>query len=77
MCLDNVGQTISQLMWAATSWVSLSKAQPNQYNGIPLNRRPSRADTHDITDNSESPNCPYIHFNNQATPEQQTLHYSV
>ena len=34
------------------------------YSGTPLNRHPSTADTHDITDNSESPDCPSIHFNN-------------
>ena len=28
------------------------------YSGTLLNRHPSTADTHDITDNSESPNCP-------------------
>ena len=30
------------------------------------NGHPSTADTHDITGNSESPNCPSIHF---STPE--------
>ena len=33
------------------------------YSGTPLNELPSKADTHDITDNSESPDCPSIHFN--------------
>ena len=33
------------------------------YSGTPPNGHPSKADTHDITDNSESPNCPSIHFN--------------
>ena len=33
------------------------------YSGTPLNGHPSKADTHDITDNSESPDCPSIHFN--------------
>ena len=36
------------------------------YSGTLLNRHPSTADTHNImdniTDNSESPNCPSIHF---------------
>ena len=32
-------------------------------SGTPLNRHPSTADTHDIMDNSESPDCPSIHFN--------------
>ena len=32
------------------------------YSGTPLNRHPSKADIHDITDNSESPDCPPIHF---------------
>ena len=34
-----------------------------QYSGTPLNGHPSIADTHDITDNSESPDCLSIHFN--------------
>ena len=34
-----------------------------EYSGTPLNGHPSKADTHDITDNSESPDCPPIHFN--------------
>ena len=34
-----------------------------RYSGTPLNGHPSTADTHDITDNSESPDCPSIHFN--------------
>ena len=29
----------------------------------PLNRQPSTADTHNIIDNSESFDFPYIHFN--------------
>ena len=33
------------------------------YSGTPPNGHPSKADTHDITDNSESPDCPSIHFN--------------
>ena len=33
------------------------------YSGTPLNGHPSIADTHDITDNSESPDSPPIHFN--------------
>ena len=33
------------------------------HSGTPLNRHPSTADTHDIMDNSESLNCPSIHFN--------------
>ena len=28
-----------------------------------LNGHPSTADAHNITDNSESPDCPCIHFN--------------
>ena len=34
----------------------------NQYSGTPFNGRSSTADTHDITDSSESPDCPSIHF---------------
>ena len=33
------------------------------YSGTPLNEHPSKADTQDLTDNSESPDCPFIHFN--------------
>ena len=35
---------------------------PTGYSGTPLNGHSSKADTHDITDNSESPDCPPIHF---------------
>jgi len=31
----------------------------------PLNRQPPTADTHNITENSQSSYCPYIHFNKQ------------
>ena len=34
-----------------------------EYSGTPHNEHPSMADTHDIMDISESPNCPSIHFN--------------
>ena len=33
------------------------------YSGTPPNGYPSTADTYDITDNSESPDCPSVHFN--------------
>ena len=33
-----------------------------EYTGTPLNGHPSTADTHDITDNSESPDCPSVNF---------------
>ena len=33
------------------------------YSGTPLNGHPWKVDTHDITDNSETPDCPSIHFN--------------
>ena len=33
------------------------------YIGTPLNGHPKIADTHDITDNSESPDSPSIDFN--------------
>ena len=36
------------------------------YSGTPLNGHPSTADTHDITDNSKTPDCPSIHFNTQV-----------
>ena len=39
------------------------------YSGAPLNRHPSIADTHDITDNSESPDRFSIDFNTSETPE--------
>ena len=34
-----------------------------KYSGTPLNWHPSKVGTHDITDNSESPDCPSIRFN--------------
>jgi len=36
----------------------------NRYSGTPLNGHPSTVESHDITDsgNSETPNCPSIHF---------------
>ena len=34
-----------------------------QYSGTTLNRHVSTADTHDITDNSKSPDWPSVHFN--------------
>ena len=37
------------------------------YSGTPLNEHPSTVNTHDITDNSESPN--HIDFNTLETPE--------
>ena len=40
-----------------------SRHKIKNYSGTPLNGHPSKADTHDITDNSKSPNCPSIHFN--------------
>ena len=36
------------------------------YSGTPLNGHPSKADTHDITDNSESPDCSPIHFDTES-----------
>ena len=43
----------------------LSSCIKNQplYSGTPPNGHPSKADTHDIMDNSESPDCPPVHFN--------------
>ena len=41
---------------------TLSPQQSN-YSETLLNGHPSTADTHDIMDNSESPDCPSIHFN--------------
>ena len=35
---------------------------PRYKSGTPLNGHPSKANTHDITDNSESPDCSPIHF---------------
>ena len=39
------------------------------YSGTLLNGHPSMADTHDITDNSESPDRFSIEFNTLETPE--------
>ena len=35
-----------------------------KYSGTPLNGHPSTADTHDITDNSESPDCSLQYLSN-------------
>jgi len=51
VCSDVLGHWVGVKIWAKCI-----------YSGTPLNRHPSKADTHDITDNSESPNCPPIHF---------------
>jgi len=40
-----------------------------KYSGTPLNGHPSTADTHDIRDNSESPDRFSIDFNTLETPE--------
>ena len=40
----------------------LRQANP-LYSGTPLNGHPWKADSHDIMDNSESPDCPSIHVN--------------
>ena len=47
----------------------IDRSCEREYSGNLLNEHPSTADTHDIMDNSESPDCPSIHFNTQATPE--------
>ena len=54
----------------------------SQYSGTPLNGDSSTADTHDITDNSASPNSPSVHFSTQplnsrhpATP--YNVHFTV
>ena len=48
---------------AVDTEVYLKEAILVVYSGTPPNRHPSKVDTHDITDNSESPDCPSIHFN--------------
>ena len=40
-----------------------------QYSGTPLNGHPSTADTHNITDNSESPDHFSIDFNTLQPPQ--------
>ena len=45
------------------------------YSGTLLNGHPSAADTCDITDNSECPDCISIDFNTFKTPQQQTPRY--
>ena len=47
-----------------------------QYSGTPLNGHPSTADTCDITDNSECPDCISIDFNIFKPPQQRTPRYS-
>ena len=47
------------------------------YSGIPLNGYLSMADTCNIMDISECPDCISIDFNTFKTPQQQTPLYSV
>ena len=47
------------------------------YSGTPLNGHPSTADTCDITDNSECPDCISVEFNTFKPPQQRTPRYSV
>ena len=44
----------------ATTYALVSFAK---YSGTLFNGHLSTADAHDIVDNSESPDCPSIHFN--------------
>ena len=46
---------------------SISSVFGNWLQWNPLNGHLSTTDTHNITDNSESPDCPSIHFNTYAT----------
>ena len=59
---------------------AFSSTPKNKKRGRPGKKAegiPSTADTHNITDNSESPDCPSVHFNTSATPEERTPRYSV
>ena len=57
--------------WSAHSWLQQVPFHCTEmviiyqciwlYSGTPLNGHRSTADTYDITDNSESPDCPLIH----------------
>ena len=44
-------------------WYCRGEKKKHGYSGIPLNGHPSTVDTHDIVNNSESPDCPSIHIN--------------
>ena len=45
------------------------------YSGTPLNGLPSMADTCNIMDNSECPDCISIHFNTFKSSQQRTPRY--
>ena len=57
--------TPKQVNFALTTVLVICQAQYLQvtYSGTPLNRHTSTVDIYDITDNSESPDYPPIHFN--------------
>ena len=58
--------------------IGASLASTNYYySGSPLNRHPSTADTHNITDTCDCPDHISIDFNTLKTPEQQTTCYSI
>ena len=55
--------------WKELIWLGLSEPHTSEsnggffiYSGTLLNGHPLTADTHDITDNSKSPDCLSIHF---------------
>ena len=52
-------QHINKILQVMDNWEEAESC----YSGTPLNGHPSKADTHNITDNSETPDCPSIHFN--------------
>ena len=63
--------------WFHNSTRGFAASSNNYYSGIPLNGHPSTADTCDITDNSECPDCISIDFDIFKPPQQQTPRYSV
>ena len=46
------------------------------YSGNPLNGHLSTADTHDIMDNSESPDCLFIYFKQPLNSRHPTIPYN-
>ena len=57
----NIEKTMHNI--ALKVFIHPQQAFCSQYSGTPLNGHPWVVDTHDITDSSESPDCPSIHFN--------------
>jgi len=52
---------VEPCLWTPHNSGTLLMDTPQQWN--PAYGHPTTVDTQDLTDNSESPDCPFIHFN--------------